>query len=120
DVLSRELDVDTAGVRTEGVVHLEEALDLVDDPIEVPGLVAVRGGVRVAVHGVAPPDDLVPVLLDRAHDRGQRLAHLVVAPPWLLPEASTPTVRVVLPDVLQGELRSAARADLEADRVLYE
>src|SRR5699024_11239033 len=36
DVLSRELDVDTAGVRTEGVVHLEEALDLVDDPIEVP------------------------------------------------------------------------------------
>ena len=40
DVVAGELDVDAAGHRAEGAVHLEEAADLVDDVVEVARLVA--------------------------------------------------------------------------------
>ena len=42
DVLAGQLDVDPAGVGAEFVVDLEEALHLVDDAVEVSGLVARR------------------------------------------------------------------------------
>ena len=59
DVLAGELDVDAARVGAQRAVHLEEAEHLVDDPVEVPGLVAVGRLVGVAVHRVALPHDLV-------------------------------------------------------------
>ena len=40
DVVAGELDVDAAGHRAEAAVHLEEALDLLDDVVEVARLVA--------------------------------------------------------------------------------
>src|SRR3954452_10562416 len=40
DVLAGELDVDAAGPRAQRAVRVEEAEDLVDDPVEVAGLVA--------------------------------------------------------------------------------
>src|SRR3954447_26116473 len=43
DVLPGQLDVDTAGPGAQRPVDVEEAQDLVDDPVEVPGLVARRG-----------------------------------------------------------------------------
>src|SRR3712207_3418370 len=65
DVLTGELDVDAAGPGAQGPVDVEEAEHLVDDPVEVPGLVAGGGLVGVAVHRIALPDDLVAA-------RGQR------------------------------------------------
>src|SRR3954454_18274899 len=43
DVLTGQLDVDAARPGAEGTVHVEEAQDLVDDAVEVAGLVAGRG-----------------------------------------------------------------------------
>src|SRR4051795_6390862 len=40
DVLTGQLDVDAAGPRAQGPVDVEEAEHLVDDAVEVPGLVA--------------------------------------------------------------------------------
>ncbi len=42
DVLPGDLDVDPAGMGAQRPMHLEEALHLVDDPVEVAGLVARR------------------------------------------------------------------------------
>src|SRR5690348_18445218 len=55
DVVAGEFDVDAARVRAERAVHLEEARDLVEDIVEVPGLVAAGRLDRVAVHPVARP-----------------------------------------------------------------
>jgi hypothetical protein len=57
DVVAGELDVDAAGHRARGPVHLEEAFDLLDDVVEVAGLVARRRLEGVAVHRVAHPGD---------------------------------------------------------------
>src|SRR5919202_1230126 len=46
DVLAGQLDVDAARPGAQGPVDVEEAEDLVDDPVEVPRLVAGRGLVR--------------------------------------------------------------------------
>src|SRR6185436_16973518 len=80
-VLAGELDVDAARVGAEAAVHLEVAEHLVDDPVEVPGLVAVRRLVGVAVHRVALPDDLGAAGGDLLHDRRQGVADLAVAHP---------------------------------------
>src|SRR4029077_14557102 len=55
DVVASELDVDAARMRAERAVHLEEARDLVQHVVEVPGLVAAGRLDRVAVHRVAYP-----------------------------------------------------------------
>src|SRR5689334_6653319 len=58
DVVTGELDVDAAGPGAEAAVHVEEALDLVDDVVEAARLVA-RGRLEgVAVHRVADPRDV--------------------------------------------------------------
>ena len=81
DVLAGQLDVHAAGVGAQPAVHLEVAEHLVDDPVEVPGLVAVGRLVGVAVHRVALPDHLGAGRGDLLHDRRQRVADLVVAHP---------------------------------------
>src|SRR3954469_19161197 len=60
DVLTGQLDVDAARPGAQRPVHVEEAEHLVDDPVEVPRLVAGRGLARVAVHRAAMTEDRVP------------------------------------------------------------
>src|SRR3954469_10081195 len=81
DVLAGELDVDAARPGAQPPVDVEEAEDLVDDPVEVAGLVAGRGLVSVAVHRVALPDHLVAAGGDLLHDRRQDVADRAVAHP---------------------------------------
>src|SRR5215203_1465157 len=73
DVVARELDVDAAGHGAERAVHLEEPLDLLDDVVEVAGLVARGRLVGVAVHGVAHPRHRGPRGGDLLDDGRQRL-----------------------------------------------
>src|SRR3954452_6866963 len=79
DVLTGQLDVDAARPRPQRPVHVEEAEDLVDDPVEVPGLVPGRGLVGVAVHRVALPHDAVAAGGDLLDDRREDVADLPVA-----------------------------------------
>ena len=117
DVLAGQLDVDAARVGAQLVVHLEEALHLVHDPVEVPGLVAGRRLVGVAVHRVALPDDLVPGRLHLLDDRRQHVPDLAVAHPGDQGEPAGLVPRVEPLDVLDRLLRGGARADLQPDRV---
>ena len=91
-------------MRAKRAVHLEEALHLVDDAVEVAGLVAGRALVGVAVHRVALPDHLVPGGLDLFDDRRQHVAHLVVAQPADQRQPSRLVVRIEPLHVLDREL----------------
>src|SRR5437899_4493650 len=71
DVLPGHLEMDAAGIGAFGVVHGEEALNLGQDAVEDARLIAVGRGHRVAVHGIAAPDDLAALTLDRADERRQ-------------------------------------------------
>ena len=42
DILTGQLNMNSAGVRAQGTVNLEEALDFINDFVEVTRLVAVR------------------------------------------------------------------------------
>src|SRR5690606_847735 len=81
DVLAGQLDVQAARVRAQRAVHLEVAEHLVDDPVEVPGLVAVGRLDGVAVHGVALPHHPRAGRGDLLDDRRQHLADLLVTHP---------------------------------------
>src|SRR3954470_6389470 len=78
DVLTGQLDVDATGPRAQGPVDVEEAEHLVDDAVEVPGLVAGGGLVGVAVHRVALPHDLAPAGGDLLDDGRQDVANPAV------------------------------------------
>ena len=104
-------------MRADLAVHLEEALNLVDDAVEVAGLVTVVGGVGVAVHRVALPDDLVAGGLHCLDNGRQCRADLVVAHAGDQGQAPRGVVRVQLADVADGLLRGGRRADLHAHRV---
>ena len=102
--------MDAARVGAQGAVHLEEALHLVDDAVEVPGLVTGRRLVGVAVHRVALPDDLMPGGLHLLDDRRQHVADLAVAHPGDQRQPARLVVRVEPLDVLDGLLRRGRRA----------
>src|SRR5690606_37835313 len=55
DVLAGELEVHAAQARARRRVQVEALLDLAADVVEAAGLVAVAGGLGVAVHRVADP-----------------------------------------------------------------
>src|SRR5699024_5265019 len=117
DVLTGQLDVDATRVGAQRTVDLEEALDLIDDFVEVTGLVAVRRGEGVAVHRVRLPDDLVAGGLDSLDDRRQRGADLVVAHACHHGQTARLLVRIQLRGIRDSLLRGDGRADLDADRV---
>ena len=98
-------------------VHLEEPLHLVDDAVEVAGLVPGGRLVGVAVHGIALPDHLMSGGLDLLDDRWQQIAHLVVAQPGDQRQPSRLVLRVKAFDVLDGQFRRHGGSDLHADRV---
>src|SRR5699024_4890812 len=55
DILSGQFDVDSTGIAAQFPMHLEKPLNLIDDPIEMPGLVPVGGLMSVAVHRITLP-----------------------------------------------------------------
>ena len=81
DVLAGVLDVDAAGMRTESLMDLEEALDLVHDAVEVPRLMTARRLLGVAVHRIALPHDAMTGPGHGLDDRRQRVADRIVAHP---------------------------------------
>jgi len=83
DVVTGELDVDSAGPGAERAVHVEEALDLLDDVVEAPGLVARGGFEGVAVHRVAHPGHVDAGRGDLLHQVRQAVADLAGAEPYL-------------------------------------
>src|SRR6266545_4308330 len=105
-----QLDVQPARVGTHLAVHLEVPEHLVDDPVEVAGLVPVGRLDRVAVHRVALPDHVVPGRGHLLHDRRQHVAYLMVAHPADQGEPAGDVVRVELLAQLQRELRRGGRA----------
>ena len=98
-------------------MDLEESLHLIDDAVEIAGLVAVGCGVGVAVHRIALPDDLVPGCLHCLDDRRQNGADLVVSHAGDQREPSRDVVGIQGADVLHGLFRRGGRADLHAHRV---
>ena len=96
------------GMGAQRAVHLEEALHLVDDAVEVAGLVAGRRLVGVAVHRVALPDHLMTGGLDLLDDRRQQVAHLVVAQPADQRQPARLVVRIEPLDVLDRQLRASS------------
>ena len=117
DVLTGQLDMDTTRMRAEAVVDLEEALNLVDDAIEVARLVPGGGFVGVAVHRIALPDDLVAGGLDLLDDRRQQVADLAVAHARDQSQSTRLVGGVETLDIFHRHFRRGARTDLEADRV---
>lgn len=78
DGVAGELEVHAAQVAALLLVDGEGLLQLAEDVVEAARLDAAADGARVAVHGVALPDDGAAVLaaLDGANVRGEELAHL--------------------------------------------
>jgi hypothetical protein len=58
DVVAGHFHVQAAWDCPQGVVHLEEAAHLVNDVVEIAGLVPVRGRYGVPVHGIGDPEHL--------------------------------------------------------------
>ena len=83
DVVAGHLHVQAAGVGAQRVVDLEEAADLVDDVLEVTGLVAVVAGDGVAVHRVGHPEHLRAGGGDLLHQVGS-FSRMLLAPMRLM------------------------------------
>ena len=77
DVLAGHLHVNTPGERALGPVHGKELAHLGEDAVEMTGLDPVRTLYRIGVHGIAGPDHLAALALDRADERRQPAFHLV-------------------------------------------
>ena len=99
-------------------MHVEEALDLVDDVVEAAGLVA-RGRLEgVAVHRVADPRDVDALGGDLLHEGGQPVADLAGAEAGDEGEPARRVVGVEPRGVGERVVGRRRRAELDADRVL--
>ena len=56
-VLAGKLEMNAAGMGALGPMDSEEAVHLVEDFVEMAGFVAIAAFDRIAVHGIARPDD---------------------------------------------------------------
>src|SRR5579862_3695741 len=104
---------------TERAVHLEEAGNLVQHVVEVPGLPAAGRLDRVAVHRVAYPDHDGPAGRHLLDQRGQRLPDPARAHAGDEGEPPGLVVRVEGFDQLEHVLRGRLRADLDGKRITY-
>ena len=76
DLLAGHLDMDAAGVSALGLVNIEKLTDLLHDVIERAGLVT-RGGLhRIAMHGIAGPDNAAAFFFDGADQFGLMVSTL--------------------------------------------
>ncbi|CAM3831476.1 hypothetical protein NOZE110980_16960 [Nocardioides zeicaulis] len=99
-------------------MHVEEALDLLDDVVEAAGLVARRGLEGVAVHRVADPGHLHALGGDLLDQRREAVADLVGAEAGHEGEPARGVVGVEARGVGQGVVGRGGGAELDADRVL--
>ena len=119
DGVARELEVDAAKVAPLLLVDLERLLQLREDVVEAARLDARARRARVAVHGVALPDDAALVLaaLDGADVVGQELAHLVGAVARDERDLAHLAARVQGAEQLQQVRDGRGGPDLDADGV---
>ena len=116
-VVAGHFHVDTAGERTQGLVHLEEAANLVEHVVEAAGLVAGGHGDGVAVHRVGYPHDLRAFSLNALNNCGQLLADVLRAHAGDEGQAAGLAVRVELVDQRECVLCGGGRTQLHADGV---
>ena len=97
----------------------EEAGNLIENPIEMPCLVATLGGVSVPVHRVACPHDWVSGIAHRSEKWWQVVANVVGTLASDEGKSARDLLRVE--SFAQGEhlVRCRRRADLAAERVLH-
>ena len=69
--------MDTTRVGAFRTMYLEEPSHLPQHAVEGTGLITGHGLYRVAVHGIARPDDGSPFPLHRAHQRRQTFLNVV-------------------------------------------
>ena len=119
DIVTGQLDVDAARVRSCRPVRLEEALDLVDDIVEPPRLVAVGSGEPIAVHRVGDPQRVGVDLLDRFKKRRKSVPNLASTHAGNEGETSGLAVRIELVDEPKHVVDLGRRAELDADRVAH-
>src|SRR5690606_35703563 len=99
-------------------VHPKEALDLGQDAVEGPGLVAASRLDGVAVHGIAAPDDRPPGTLHGLDEARKVIGHLVCAEAADQRHPARLVGRIDLVEELEEVLAREARAALDADGVL--
>src|SRR5712691_1653297 len=100
-VLAGHFQMHAAGMGALGRMDLEEALDLGEDAIERPGLVAGGRGDGVAVHRIARPDHHAALALDGADQARQMVADLVGAE--TVDQGQPPRLVVGVEDVDQSQ-----------------
>ncbi|GBF26933.1 hypothetical protein MnTg02_01977 [bacterium MnTg02] len=81
DILTRHFDMNTTRMRSFGAMHVEKALDLAQNAIERPGLVARRCLDRIAMHRIARPDNALAFPLDSLDEPRQMLFDMLRAKP---------------------------------------
>ncbi len=94
DILAGHLQVDAAHIGAFRLMNGEKRLDLGQDAIERPGLVAGTGRDGVAVHRIARPHHFAPFAGYGAHQRRQQVADLFAAHPADQRETTGRVVRV--------------------------
>ena len=99
-------------------MDVEKRLDLSQDEVERPGLVAAAGFDRIAVHRVAGPDHRLAFALHGADEARQMLADLVGAEAADQREPARLVLRAEEVDQLEKLVRREARPAFYADRVL--
>ena len=117
DVVAGEFDVQAAGMAAEPGVHVEEAVHLVHDPVQVPDLHPAGRLLGVAVHRIALPNHQPAGGPDLLHQRRQHVPHPGIAHPADQGEPAGNAVRIQPLDQLGGELRGGTRAELHPDRI---
>src|SRR5690349_17198360 len=117
-VLSGHLEMDAAGIGSLGLVHREEAAHLAHDAVHHAGLVPGGGGHGIPVHGIATPDDLAALALDRADQGRQVLLDLLGTHARNQRQAAGLVLRVEHVDELEQVGGIEARSAFHADRVL--
>lgn len=98
-------------------VDLEEALDLIDNLVEVTGLVAIGCGESVAVHRIGLPNNLVSGCLNSLDNTRKYGANLVVAHASNDGQTARLEVRIELVSVCNSLFRGDTRTNLDADWV---
>ena len=98
-------------------MHLEEAPDLVDDVVELAGLVAVLGLEGVAVHRIADPGHLDAGRGDLLDKVGKQVADLACAEPGDEGDLAGNALRVELLVERDRVIGCRLRPELDADRI---
>src|SRR5712671_7225608 len=118
DILPGHLEMNAAGMGALRSVNAEERLDLRQDAVERPGLVAGVGADGVAVHWIARPHHCPALALDGADHRRQEIADLLGAKPRDQRQPARLVVGIEHVDQFKQFVRLQRRPAFQPDRVL--